>query len=90
MARNRELEDKTIIASGNQNLIRGLERFRQRQQGREVAMVENIYKYCRENPFNTGIFLVGAEHKAGVIKEVEKHAGMNADLITWNFGYFAA
>lgn len=48
-------------------------------------MVGNIYEYCTENVFETGIFLVGAAHKTGVVKAIEKHAGAEADLVDWKF-----
>jgi len=87
MARIFEIEEKTIIATGDQRLIRGLERWRDANQKREIEMIDNIYQYCRENVFNTGVFLVGADHKTGIVKEIEKHASMEADLISWKVVY---
>lgn len=82
-----EIEDTIIAGSGDQNLIRGLERWRDLIQRREAAMVGNIYDYCRRNVFETGVFLVGAAHKTGIVKKIEECAGMEADLIEWKLTY---
>jgi len=78
-----EIEEQTINETCDQGLIRGLEMWRQFTQRRETAMVGNIYEYCRENVLGTGIFLVGAAHKSGIVKAIEKCAGTEADLVEW-------
>ena len=82
-----EIEEKTIDESGDQGLIRGLERWRHLIQRREREMVGVIHEYCRENVFDTGVFLVGAANKTGIVKEIENYAGTDAYLIDWNFAY---
>jgi hypothetical protein len=86
-ARISEIEAKTIIETGDQGLIRGLEKWRHFISKRDVAMIDNIYEYCRQHVFDTGVFLVGAAHKTGIVKEIEKHAATESDLIDWNFTY---
>jgi len=87
MARIREIEERAINGTGDQDLIHGLKRWRQFTQKRESEMIDNIYQYCRENVFDTGVFLVGAAHKTDIVKEIEKHASTEAGLIDWNFAY---
>ncbi len=87
MARLSEIEEKTIIGTREEGLIRGLERWRHAIQRREREMIGNIYEYCRGNVFYTGVFLVGAAHKTGIVKQIEEHASTEADLINWNFAY---
>jgi hypothetical protein len=87
MARIHEIEEQTIIGTRDQDLICGLERWRHVMQKREAEMIGSIYEYCRENVFDTGVFLVGAAHKLGIVKEIEKYASTEADLINWNFAY---
>jgi hypothetical protein len=84
-ARMSEIEDETINTAGDQRLIRGLERWRHLIHEREREMVSNIYEYCRKNVFDTGVFLVGAAHKTGIVKQIEKYAGVEAELIGWKF-----
>src|SRR5262249_55822863 len=81
MARLSEIEEKTIIGTRDQRLIRGLEEWRQAIRRRELAMIGNIYEYCRENVFDIGVFVVGAAHKTAIVKEVEKNASTEAVLI---------
>jgi len=50
---------------------------------REQEMVRVIYEYCRANAPSTGVFLIGAAHKIGIVKEIEKLARAEADLIDW-------
>jgi hypothetical protein len=84
MARISETEEKVISATGDQELIRGLERWRQFIQSRNVGMVGNIYKYCRENVFYNGVFLIGAAHKTGIVKLIGEYASTEAaELIGW-------
>lgn len=87
MARISEIEEKIVNETGDQGWIRGLERWRHVMQKRELEMVANIYEYCRANVFDTGVFLVGAAHKPGVVKEIEEYASTEADLINWNLAY---
>jgi len=85
MTRMSEIEEKTINNTQDQDLIRGLAIWRDLMQRRESAMVGNIYEYGRKNVFDTGVFLVGAAHKSGIVKAIEKYAGEEADLVHWNF-----
>jgi hypothetical protein len=83
MTRMSAIEDETIKSQGNPELLRALATWRQVIQGREKAMVENIYRYCRDNIFNTGVFLVGAAHRSGIVKTIEESSHPEADLIEW-------
>jgi len=48
-------------------------------------MMKNIRKYCRENTFNCGVFLVGAAHWQPTI-EKSKEQTANSTSIQWDFG----
>jgi hypothetical protein len=87
--RMEEIEDETIKGTGDERLIRWLEGLRHFMQGRERAMVRNVYEHCRENVFDTGVFLVGGAHKTGIVKAIGKSAGTAADLVRWNLDYDA-
>lgn len=86
-ARMMELEEETVNLTGDEHLINWLGRLRQLMQGREAEMVRRIYGYCAENVFDAGVFLVGAAHKTAIIKEIEKRASTEADLISWSLKY---
>lgn len=84
MSRMSVIEDETINRTGNSELVRALATWRQAMQGREKAMVENICWYCKKNNFDTGVFLVGAAHRSGVVRAIEEWSDAAADLIEWN------
>jgi len=84
MSRMSAIEEETINGAGNPELVRALATWRQVMQGREKTMVDNIYRYCRENIFDTGVFLVGAAHRSGIVKAIEELSHADADLIEWN------
>lgn len=86
MTRMSEIEERTINDSGDQGLIRALAMWREFTQRRDAAMVSNIYKYCRENAFDTGLFLVGAAHKIGVAEAIKQYASAESELVEWTFG----
>jgi hypothetical protein len=84
MARMSAIEDQTINSAGNPELVSALATWRQVMQGREKAMLDNIYRYCRENVFDIGVFLVGAAHRSGIVKAIEELLPADAELIEWN------
>jgi hypothetical protein len=85
MARIAEVEENTIVGTSNQELIAGFARWRSLTQRRELEMVRNIYTYCGEKLFETGVFVVGAAHKTAIVREIERYSGSKADLINWKF-----
>jgi hypothetical protein len=85
MSRIAEIEEQTINETGNQGLIHALAMWHRVSQKRETEMVCNIYEYCRENVFETGLFLVGAAYKTGIVKAIETYASAEADLLDWKF-----
>lgn len=76
-----EIEDELIGGKAG-NALRW---FRQFMQQRETEIMRNIYTHCRENIFETGVFLIGAGHKTGIAKQIEYFCGREPNLITWSF-----
>jgi hypothetical protein len=75
-----EIEDEIMRGKAGE----ALRWFRQFSHRREIEMMRNIYAHCRENAFDTGVFLVGAGHKTGIAKQIESFNGREPDLISWN------
>ena len=46
-------------------------------------MIENIYKYCKDNSFNTGILITGAEHRNSLINIMQNYKDDEIH-INWN------
>lgn len=49
----------------------------------ENSMIRNIYKYCKNNQFNTGIFMVGSAHRKSIIEKMEKLRQEDDVCINW-------
>jgi hypothetical protein len=49
-------------------------------------MMENIQKYCKENAFDKGVFLVGAAHRQVVIDISKGQSAIDSTRIQWDFG----
>jgi hypothetical protein len=79
-ARMSEIEDEIIEGKAGD----ALRWWRQVMHSREVEMMRNIYAYCRENAFDTGVFLVGAGHKTGIAKQIENFNRREPNLIVWH------
>ena len=75
-----EIEDEIIEGKVGD----ALRWWRQLMHRREIEMMRKIYAHCRENAFDTGVFLVGAGHKTGMAKQIENFNSREPDLIVWN------
>jgi hypothetical protein len=85
-----EIEERVIVTSGNHALVRDFERWRNVNECRDREMIHHIYDYSRKNVFGVGVFLVGAAHKIGIVKEIRSHNRKEAGLIEWDFAAFAS
>jgi hypothetical protein len=79
-ARRSQIEDE-IMGGRAADALRW---FRQVMDRREIEMMRSIYAHCKEHAFDTGVFLVGAGHKTGIAKQIEKFNGREPDLIAWH------
>jgi hypothetical protein len=52
---------------------------------RENTMLENILKYCGENTFEKGVFLVGAAHRQPIIEKSREPIVGDSTRIQWDF-----
>lgn len=48
----------------------------------ENSMIANIYSYCKENYFNTAIFLCGVAHRKSIIEKIQSKEEIK---ISWAF-----
>lgn len=49
----------------------------------ENSMIRNIYSYCKDNKFNTAIFMCGVAHRKSIIKKIEKMEAQETTNISW-------
>ncbi len=51
----------------------------------ENSMIRNIYSFCKENSFNTAVFMCGAAHRKSIIEKIEAYE-KNSDLkLNWDY-----
>lgn len=48
----------------------------------ENSMLQNILNYCKENTFNTGIFMCGSAHRKSITKKIESQPTTE---LNWRF-----
>ena len=71
--------------NGDPRLVEIYESWKETNDRREKAMMENIQRYSRENTFDKGVFLVGAAHKRAIIDLSREQSGIQWDLAGhWN------
>lgn len=85
-----EIEDSAICATNNQEMILGLAWWREINQQREREMVRAIYDFCHKESFNEAVFIVGAAHKVGIVREIKRHAERETTPIEWSFSLRAS
>ena len=51
---------------------------------REHEMIKNLYKYCRDNTFNNGILITGADHRNSLIKIIQNYSDDDIN-IKWDY-----
>jgi hypothetical protein len=62
-----------------------LELWNTTMEQREDAMMKGIQKYCYENTFERGVFLIGAAHRNSVIEKSKLMSSVGSDEIQWHF-----
>lgn len=49
----------------------------------EDSMIQNIYSYCKNNFFNSAIFMCGVAHRKSIIEKIEKQNGQEQTKLNW-------
>lgn len=49
----------------------------------EEPMLRNIYSYCKNNHFNSAIFMCGAAHRKSIIEKIKKHNNQEEINHSW-------
>lgn len=49
----------------------------------ENSMIRNIYSYCKDNKFNTAIFMCGVAHRKSIIKKIEEMEAQEKTDVRW-------
>jgi hypothetical protein len=60
------------------------ESWKEKNDRREKTMIEKIEKYCRENAFSRGVFLVGAAHRQPIIEISREQTAVDSTSMQWD------
>jgi hypothetical protein len=74
----------TIKYIGDPALTQPYELWNETIDRRDREMVQNIWRYCQNNIFNRGVFLVGAAHRHSIIEKANDAALANSTRIDWD------
>lgn len=88
-----ELFEKMKIAelsliefNANKDILSNVYRlFHEEQNNRENAMLQNIYNYSKENPYNQAVFLIGCAHRKSIKKKIKEFEAQENLKLNWNF-----
>lgn len=76
---------RTIRRIDDSRLVEIFELWNETIDLRENKMVTCIQKYCRENAFDKGAFLVGAAHRQPIINKSREQSAVDSAWIQWDF-----
>jgi hypothetical protein len=82
----KETMEKSIIESEPEKnrLLKIYNLFRAVQHdNRENTMLENIYDYSIDNPYNQAVFLIGAEHKRSIMQKIVAFEKLSKLKLNW-------
>jgi hypothetical protein len=71
---NRIVKDEIMLQKVNANI-----------DAYENSMLRNIYSFCKENSFNTAIFMCGAAHRKSIIEKIEEYEKKETIKLNWIF-----
>lgn len=84
-----DLIEQLVSTSECDQLKKSLSGWYRQLRSREAIMLNNIYEYCRNNPVNEGLFLVGSGHLSYLAKLIEDRLEVEPSLIDWKIGHDA-
>ncbi|SEQ08919.1 hypothetical protein [Flavobacterium urocaniciphilum] len=58
--------------------------FNEEIESYENSMMNNIYSYCKNNNFNSAIYLCGVAHRKSIIEKIEKFNSQEHLKLNWN------
>ena len=83
-----EAIEVTVHRIGDEKLIQAHYQWNEVDGKREDEMIKNIYNYCAENIFDTGIFFIGAFHRESIINKIRKYEETSDIKINWNYNNY--
>ncbi|MCL2293629.1 MAG: hypothetical protein FWC36_02015 [Spirochaetes bacterium] len=82
------LESNVIKRINDERLSRIYNLWNKITDGRENAMLKNIYNYSKENKYAKAIFVIGTRHKNSIIKKIQEYKEKEEIKLNWRFDNF--
>jgi hypothetical protein len=83
-----KITNSIVQQSKDERIINILKAWNELDEKRENEMLANIYKYCKANDFDKGLFLIGAGHRASIIAKMQKFNETEDVKINWNYSNY--
>ncbi len=80
--------ERALQKINDDNLFKTYKLWNDVNEKREYEMINNIYRYSKENKFNRGLLFIGAAHKESIINKIQKHARTEYVEINWNYNNY--
>ena len=77
--------EKTLKIIDKKELFETYESWIEINEKRENEWILNIYKYCKENIFEKGMFFAGGAHRESIINKIKKYNETEDLNIKWNY-----
>lgn len=72
--KNRIVGDEILLQKVNANI-----------DAYENSMLRNIYSFCKENSFDTAVFMCGVAHRKSIIEKIEEYEKKETTHLNWIF-----
>lgn len=79
-----------LEAIKDRRLVEIFEAWNKTNELRENEMLNNIMKYCGEESFEKGVFLIGAAHRQPIINKSKELFGKHSNHVQWDFSSVAS
>lgn len=79
------IEEAVLTETNNVKLLNEHKKEKLLHEKRENEMLQNIYDYCRQYPFDKAIFICGAKHRQPLKQKIREYETKESLKLNWTF-----
>ncbi len=79
------LEESVLLDMNDTKLLFQYKSDRELDNKRENEMLQNIYNYSEQHPYNNAVFICGTEHRKPIIKRIQEYEENKKIKLNWLF-----
>lgn len=79
------LKEKALKNINNDKLFLIAQTEKEVQEKREDAILDNSYRYCKENIFSQGLMFIGSGHQKSIKKKIQERIAAEEFKINWSY-----